>query len=80
MSGAGETQLEIERRIISDKEAKIRRELLTETASRKQLRQRRKASHNAVPTVALVFFSLKLFVFNVKKDWLYKCWKICFDE
>jgi len=56
MSGAGETQLEIERRIISDKEAKIRRELLTETANRKQLRQRRKSSHNAMPNIALVFF------------------------
>ena len=59
MSGAGETQLEIERRVISDKEAKIRRELLTETATRKQLRQRRKASHNAMPTIALVCFFVR---------------------
>ena len=54
MSGSGETQLEIERRIISDKEAKIRRELLSETTNRQKIRSKRKISMNSVPTVALV--------------------------
>jgi len=57
MSGAGETQLEIERRVISDKEAKIRRELLTETNTRKLLRQRRKAGHNTMPNIALIGYT-----------------------
>jgi len=57
MSGAGETQLEIERRIISDKEAKIRRELLSETTNRQKIRMRRKTNTNTTtPNVALVRF------------------------
>ena len=54
LSGEGETQLEIERRLISDKQAKIRRELITETEVRQRNRQKRKDNIKATPTIALV--------------------------
>ena len=54
LAGEGETQLEIERRIVTKKEAKIKKELLVETEERKRLRKKRRANTDALPSIALV--------------------------
>jgi len=54
LAGQGETQLEVEKRLIADKEAKIRKELISEANLRQRLRIKRKENTSAVPTIALV--------------------------
>lgn len=55
LAGEGETQLEIERRIIHDKEAKIRRELIQEQKTRAMMRQKRHSGgHHTLPYIAIV--------------------------
>ena len=53
-TGEGETQLEIEKRLIGDKESKLRTELEKETKQRILLRQKRRSRYNIVPHIALV--------------------------
>ena len=54
MSGSGETQLEAERRLINDKESKIKKELASEANNQKFLRQKRKTNSDQIPKIALV--------------------------
>lgn len=78
MSGSGETQLEIERRIIVEKESKIKKELANESNNLKFLREKRKNNNEMIPKIALVNFFY--FFFSILLDWLYKCWEISFNE
>jgi GTP-binding protein HflX len=57
MSGAGETQLEIERRILSDKEAKIKREIMAENNQRQVRRDKKRESLNTIPHIALIGYT-----------------------
>jgi len=54
MSGSGETQLESERRIINERESKIKRELINESNNQKLLREKRKSYSEIIPKIALV--------------------------
>lgn len=64
MAGEGETQLALEKRLITEKESKIRKELIAENERRAQLRMNRKKEHSVIPRIAIVtmilfyFFSL----------------------
>lgn len=63
MSGSGETQLEAERRLINDKESKIKKELAAEANNQKFLRQKRKTHSDQIPKIALVrTYNYKYFV------------------
>ncbi len=55
LRGEGETQLEIERRIISEKENKIRRELMAQVNHRQNMKIKRRKENSLVPKIALVF-------------------------
>lgn len=57
MAGEGESQLEIERRLINDKQAKLRKELLIENENRQRHRQKRKENLSNLPTVALIGYT-----------------------
>ncbi len=48
MSGEGETQIEIERRLIKDKEAKINKDVAKELEHKEFTRKKRKASSGHV--------------------------------
>ena len=54
MSGSGETQLETERRIINERESKIKKELINEANNQKHLREKRKSFSELIPKIALV--------------------------
>ena len=53
-AGEGESQLEIERRVVNDKEAKIKRDIMIENSQRQLRRQKKQALLNTVPSIALV--------------------------
>ena len=55
MSGSGETQLETERRIINEKETRIKKELASEANNQKFLREKRKNYNETIPKIALVY-------------------------
>jgi GTPase len=57
MSGEGESQLEVERRQIRDKEARIRKEIDDETRLRKITQEKAKRRGNNTPVVALVGYT-----------------------
>lgn len=57
MSGEGESQLEIERRNIKDKEAKIRRAIEEESRLRKIRNEKSQKKAAKVPVVALVGYT-----------------------
>ena len=54
LTGEGETQLEIERRIIHQKESKIKKELQAEVHHRKNMKVRRLKDNLLIPKIALV--------------------------
>lgn len=54
LSGGGETQLETERRVISAKEAKLNKELESESNNQKLLREKRRSFLENVPKIALI--------------------------
>jgi len=57
LTGEGETQLEIERRIIHNKEAKIKREILAENSQRLVRREKKMAIINPVPNIAPIGYT-----------------------
>lgn len=57
MSGEGESQLEIERRNIRDKEAKIRREIEEQNRLRQNRKNKDKKRNSEVPVIALVGYT-----------------------
>lgn len=54
LAGEGETQLEKEKRLINEKESRIKKEILAENERRKQLRLNRKKEHSVIPRIAIV--------------------------
>ena len=57
MSGEGESQLEIQRRNIRDKEAKIRRQIENEEKLRQNRKDKDKKRNYEVPIIALVGYT-----------------------
>lgn len=55
LTGQGESQLELEKRILRDREVKIRREIQDENDKRKiQLKSKARSSERGIPSIALV--------------------------
>lgn len=59
LTGEGETQLEIERRIIHQKESKLKKELQAEVQHRRNMKGRRQKDNLLIPKIALVLLPSK---------------------
>ncbi|KAL4508015.1 hypothetical protein ABPG72_021388 [Tetrahymena utriculariae] len=57
VQGEGETQLELQRRLVNDKLSKIKKELSSLVENQNFLREKRKKQYNNVPTIALIGYT-----------------------
>ena len=75
VGGEGETQLEMERRRLTDREAKITKELEMIELKVQHEKSKKEKSHQSLPLVGLVRIRLLKDL-----DRLHECWKDSFDE